>query len=172
MKSSKPIKTQIRNYNSARYKGSSKNNVSYFITLANDIRGRCWCYDTRGYTFPPIFYHILLLCNRLQQRGSLTKWHLIWKCIWSKDVELNFVSVENMTPTDIHHCLLNVYGDQIADISIVRWRVVCSSRGNNDVKDKTHSRQPWRFLWIQHIILNNIIQHTILILLFIAGKNV
>jgi len=36
-----------------------------------------------------VFYYILLLCDRWQQKGSLTKWHLAWKCIWSKGGELN-----------------------------------------------------------------------------------
>ena len=36
----------------------------------------CWCY-------------ILMLCDRWQQRGSLTKWHLTWKYMWSKGVLLN-----------------------------------------------------------------------------------
>ena len=33
------------------YEGSSKNNASYFIMLAHDIRGRCWCYGSRGWNF-------------------------------------------------------------------------------------------------------------------------
>ena len=32
---------------------------------------------------------MLLLCDRWQQRGTLTKWRLVWKCIWSKDVEFS-----------------------------------------------------------------------------------
>ena len=48
----------------------------------------CW-YGSRGWTFPPIFHSVLLPCDRWQQRGSLTKWRLTWKCIWSKGVELN-----------------------------------------------------------------------------------
>ena len=51
--------------------------------------GRDWWYGSGGWTFLPIFPYILLLCNSWQQRGSLTKWCLSWKCIWSKAVELN-----------------------------------------------------------------------------------
>ena len=40
-------------------------------------------------TFPPIFHYVILPCNRWQQRGSLTKWGLMWKCGWSKGVSLN-----------------------------------------------------------------------------------
>ena len=57
--------------------------------LAQDIRGRYWRYGSRGWTFPPIFHYIFLLCDKWQQRGSLTKWHLIWECRWSKGVSLN-----------------------------------------------------------------------------------
>ena len=35
-------------------------------------------------------FSISLLCNRWQQRGTLTKWLLTKKCIWSKGVSLNF----------------------------------------------------------------------------------
>ena len=41
------------------------------------------------WTFLPIFCCILLLCDRWQQKGSLTKWCLMWNCEWSKGVELN-----------------------------------------------------------------------------------
>ena len=53
------------------------------------IRGRCWWYGSRNWIFPPIFPYILLLCDRWQQRGSLTEWHLKWECIWSKGESLN-----------------------------------------------------------------------------------
>jgi len=44
--------------------------------------------------------------------------------------------------TDIQWCLLNVYGDQIVDVSTVRWLVVCFSSGKSSVKDKPCSRKP------------------------------
>lgn len=31
-------------------------------------------------------YSITFCCYRWQQRGSLTIWHLSWKCVWSKGV--------------------------------------------------------------------------------------
>lgn len=32
-----------------------------------------------------------------------------------------FLHVEKQATTDIHQCFLNVYGDQAADVSTVRW---------------------------------------------------
>jgi len=54
------------------------------IMLAHSIRGRCWWYNSRGWTFCPVSHYVLLPCNRWHQRSSLTKWHLTWKSIWSK----------------------------------------------------------------------------------------
>jgi len=71
------------------YKGCSESNASHFIMLAQDIRGRYWRYGSEGWTFLPISHYILLLCDRWQQRGSLTQWCLTWKCRWSKGVPLN-----------------------------------------------------------------------------------
>ena len=68
---------------------SSKSNSSYFMMSVDDIRGSCcWC-GSRGWTLPPVFCSLLLLCDRWQQRGTLTQWFLTWKCVWSKGVELN-----------------------------------------------------------------------------------
>ena len=69
-----------------------------FITSAHNIRGRCWWYDSRGWTFPPIFHYILLLFNRWLQRGSLTKWCLAQKCARSKGVSLNSSMKKKNTP--------------------------------------------------------------------------
>ena len=57
--------------------------------LTYDVRGGCWWYCSRGKTFPPTFHYMLLPCDRWQQRGSLTEWHLTWKCVWSESVSLN-----------------------------------------------------------------------------------
>ena len=72
-----------------KYEGCSKSNASYFIMLAHNIRGGCWWYGSRGWTFPPISHYVLLLCDRWQQRGTLTEWHLTWECVWSEGVSLN-----------------------------------------------------------------------------------
>jgi len=63
------------------FKGCSESNASYCIMLTRNVRGGCWWYSSRGRTFPPIFWYILLPCDRWQQRGYLTKWYLTWKCI-------------------------------------------------------------------------------------------
>ena len=57
--------------------------------LAHNVISRWWWYGSRGQIFPPIFHYVLSLCGRWQQRGSLTKWCLTWKCRWSKGVEFN-----------------------------------------------------------------------------------
>ena len=44
----------------------------------HDIRAGCWWYNTRCWTFLPVFHYILLLCDRWHWRGSLTKCHLTW----------------------------------------------------------------------------------------------
>ena len=64
--------------------------------LAHDIRGRCWWYGRRSWTFSPIFCYILLSCNRWHQRGSLTKGHLTWTYIWCKGVSLNYSMWEKL----------------------------------------------------------------------------
>ena len=40
-------------------------------------------------------------------------------CMKQKYV-IEFLHVENTVPTDIHWCLLNIYGDQTVDVSTVR----------------------------------------------------
>ena len=68
------------------HKGCSENNALCFTMLAHNIRGGCWWYRRRGWTFPPTFCYILLPCDRWHHRGSLTQW---WKCVGSKEVKLN-----------------------------------------------------------------------------------
>ena len=46
----------------------------------------------------PMFHYILLLCDRWQKRGSLTEWHLTWKCIWSKGVGLHSSMQKKLHP--------------------------------------------------------------------------
>ena len=66
------------------YKGCSESNASCFMMLAHDMRGGYRWYGSRGWTFPPVFLYILLLCDRWQQRGSLTKWYLTWSMYETK----------------------------------------------------------------------------------------
>ena len=85
-----------------------------------------WWYGIKGWTLLPIF-HYMLLCGGWQQRGSLTEWYLMWKCVWNKSVSLNSSMQEKMAPTGIHQHLLNMYGDQTMHVSAVRWWVVLFS---------------------------------------------
>ena len=66
--------------------------IMMVIMLAPDIRGRCWWYGSRGWAFPP-FQYIMLLCDKWQQRGSLT-----WKHRWSKGVYWTTLYGRNSTP--------------------------------------------------------------------------
>ena len=87
------------------------------MMLAHNIRGRWWWYRSRGWTFPPTFYYMLSLCDRWQQRGSLTTWHLTQARAWSKGVKLNSSTWERIAATDTHRCSLNVSGEQRGDVS-------------------------------------------------------
>jgi len=44
---------------------------------------------------------------------------------------IEFFHEERMASSDIHECLLNFYGDQTVDVSIVRWWVVRFSSSNS-----------------------------------------
>jgi len=54
--------------------------------------------------------------------------------------------VEKIAITDVHQCLLNIYGNQTVDVSTVRQKMAHFSGGDSKVKEKLHSRQPFRFL--------------------------
>ncbi len=62
----------------------------------------------------------------------LTKWYLAWKFVWNKGVELNSSMQKKMAPTDIHQCLLNVYGYQTVDVNTVKQLVVHFSSSKSD----------------------------------------
>jgi len=132
------------------YAACSESNTSYFIMLAYSVKERWWWYGSRGWTFLPTFRYISLLCDRRQQRGSLKKWHLIWKCVQSKDVLLNW-------PFGNHHCLLYIYGNQKVDLKTVRWWVVHFS------SDDSNSGSP---PLVQQVLMSVACRH-----LFNAGKN-
>ena len=76
-------------------------------------------------------------------RDSLTKWCLIWKCLWSTSMSLSYFHMSKMAPIDIRRCLLNAYGDQIVDVSTARQWVVkhCELGGHLHL---------CRFLWAWH----------------------
>ena len=126
------------------HKGCSESNPSYFMMLAHSVRGGCWWDGSRGWTFPPVFHYILLLCDRWQQKGNLTQWHLKWiLCMKQRCV---IKHTEKMTPTDIHLHLLNVYGDQTMDVSTVRQWVM-----HFRVEKVTVGLLCWcRLFWVWH----------------------
>jgi len=59
-----------------------------------------------------------------------------------KQRSLNSSMQKKVAPSDIHQCLLNIYGDQTVNVSIVRWWVVHFSSGDSDMKDKSLSSWP------------------------------
>ena len=89
----------------------------HYLPLAHNVRGGWW-YGSRCWTSPTVFCYILLLCNRWQQRGSLTKWQ-------QKHV-IELLHVEDIALIDILWPLLNVCGEQTVDGSTVRqWWQQC-----------------------------------------------
>lgn len=63
-----------------KYEGYLESNACYFTMLSHDIRGRCWYYGSRGWTFLTILHYILLLSDQWQQGNILTQRNLTWKC--------------------------------------------------------------------------------------------
>ena len=139
-----------------KYEDWSKSNACYLIILAYKIRGRCWWYDSRGRTLPPVFHYILLSCYRWQQQRNLTKSHLTWKWIWNKGVELNLPMQEKFPAIDSHRHLLNISGHRTVNVSTVRWWVVPFSSGNSNSVS---------------LSMVQIFVSVICRILFIAGKN-
>jgi len=63
---------------------------------------------------------------------------------------IEFLHAEKTAPTDIHQCLLNVYGDQAVDMRTGTWWVEHFSSGNSDENGKPHTRLPFTFLPVRH----------------------
>lgn len=118
---------ELRNQLHFIYKGHPESNASYFIMLAHDVRSRCWWHGSRVWTFPPVFHHMLLPCNRCHQRGSLTKQRLTWKYIWSKGVLFNSSIWKKKALMNIYWPLLSVYGNQTVEVSTVTQWVTCTA---------------------------------------------
>ena len=76
--------------------------------------------------YPEIYLCILFLCNRWQQRGSLTKWN----SVGSKGVSLNSSMRKKWHSLAFINTLLNVDRDQTVDASTVRgqWCVSAEAR--------------------------------------------
>ena len=54
------------------------------------------------------------------------------KVFMKKSFVIAFLRAEKFTPTDIHQCLLNIYGDQTVDVSTARLWVVHFSSSDSD----------------------------------------
>jgi len=93
--------------------------------LTHEVRGRCWWYGSRGWTFLPILHYILLHCDRWQQRGSPTVSMKQW-CVTDSLISQ---CKKKIAPFDICWHLLNICGDQTV---YVRQWVVCISTGDSD----------------------------------------
>jgi len=99
--------------------------------LGCNIRGRCWWYGSRGWTFPPILLlHFGATWQMAADGESHIKAHMKQRCI------TEFFHEEKTSPTDILWCLLNADGGQGAGGSTVQQCVVCESSGKRDMKDK------------------------------------
>ena len=98
--------------------------------MVHNVRGGCWWYGSRSCALPPILHYILLLCDRWQQRGSVTKEHLTWKCIGSKGGSPNPSMWKN--GTHWHSSMLDehLWRPAVA-VSTVRLWMVCFSIGNS-----------------------------------------
>ena len=106
--------------------GCSESNASCSITSSHDIRGGCWWYSSRRWTFLTTFHYILWSCYKWQQKGSLAKWHLTWKSIWSKGILLNSSVQKKWHPlTFIDPCWTCMETKE-------RQWVVCFSSDNNN----------------------------------------
>jgi len=97
-------------------RAASKVMSSTLLCWPITIRGRCWWYGSRGWTFPPIPHYMLLLCNQWQQRGSLTEWCLTRKCIWSTGVAWISSMQKKYHPLTFINSYWIVNGDQTVDV--------------------------------------------------------
>jgi len=113
------------------YKVCSKCNTSYFIMLAHKVRVRS-CWDGRkGWSKIPTSVSLHFVA--MWQMAAICKMaHDVEVCM-KKSYGIKFLHAKKMSHSDIHWCLLNISGDQIVDVSTVRWLLVCfkwNSSGN------------------------------------------
>ena len=114
------------------YSGCSESNVSCFIMLTHNVRGGCWWYGSGCWTFPTTSHYNFVA---VQPKGQSDK--MVYGIIarMKQRCGTEFLHEIKIVLTDIHWCLLNVCGDQTADMSTVRWWMVCFGSGNNSMKD-------------------------------------
>jgi len=90
---------------------------------------------------------IIFCCSVTDERRGTVWENGIWHR--SKYVQLNSSMHRKIVPIDIHWHLLQVRRDHTVGVSTLRWRMVCYSSGNSDVKDKPRlMRKACRHLFI------------------------
>jgi hypothetical protein len=100
-------------YTCLNLRGRPESNASYFIMLSHDVRGRCWWYGSRGWTFPPIIFNS---CCRSTDSSRGTVWQNgVWYESAYETEECHRIPPwgKEIASVDIHRRLLNGYGDQI-----------------------------------------------------------
>ena len=123
-----------------------------FIIFAQDIKGRCWWHDTCQQYFIKLCCHVTNSSKETMRQNSicLGSTYETKVCHWIPPWGERKKTTTKKTPLDIHQCLLNTDEGQPMDASTVKWWVVHFSSGNNNVKDKSYSRQSCRCLEVQH----------------------
>ena len=140
--------TQLRCESEPFYEGCSESNASYFMMLAQNVRGGwCW-YGSRGWTFLPMLHYVVSVQQMAAEEQSYKTTSNMEECMKQRCVT-EFIHVEKMSYTGIHHWFLNACRDLIADVSSVRWWVIW----------KTH----WVAMWV--------LMSATCRLIFISGKN-
>ena len=77
-------------------------------------------YGSRHWTFPPVLYYILLLWQMTAEWQSHRIAFDMEVCMKQRYVSKH-LRWERIATTNIHQWLLNIYGDQAVDVSMVRW---------------------------------------------------
>ena len=90
------------------YKGCSKSNASYFIMLAHNISGECWWYGSTRQVEPS------------HQHSIPDKTAADMEVLMKQRCVIEFHHEKKIASTDLHQCLLNIYGDHTVDMSTVR----------------------------------------------------
>ena len=104
--------------------GLFESNASYFIMLADNIRGGSWWYGSRCWTFPPIF-HVVTEGQSDRMVSDMEVW-------MKQRGVMELFHGEKTASIHIHGCFLKVYRDQTVDVSTGRQGVVCFSSGDSN----------------------------------------
>ena len=105
----------------------SERNGFYFIVMANDDRGSC---GVMAVEVEPSHQHSVIFHCYATDGNREAVWQ---NGIWHGSVYDTKVSSiwKKKAPTEIPWHLLNIYGDQMVDVSTVRWWMMCFSSSDN-----------------------------------------